>query len=92
MVPTLEGTQRERAALDERRQAGAITDPVITPFVRALVREGYRIKADRSGCDLLGTCPGCQSRYLFTALKDGKESVHCPHCHDAHMRSQLAIS
>lgn len=89
LVPTLESTQRERAVLAADSHRGAITDPVITPFVRALKSEGFEIKAHRSGCDLLGTCPKCQGRYLYSALKDGVEHSLCPHCHDAALRKQV---
>lgn len=89
MIPSIESVQRERAALAADSQRGAITDPVITPFVRALKFEGFQIKSERSGCDTLGTCPKCQGRYLYTALKGGIKHSLCPHCHDAQMRKLI---
>jgi hypothetical protein len=95
LIPSAASLQRERLALAEiadREKAdgvpffdrrAAITDPVITPFVRALKAEGFRIKTVRGGCDMLGTCPACQSKYLYTVIKDGAEFSACPHCRDA---------
>jgi len=105
LIPTVAAVLKERetmnaAAAQEAAQGvpffdrqAAITDPVITPFVRALVAEGYAIKKTRPGphgCDVLGTCPACRSRYLFTAIKDGAELQACPHCHDAAMKKLQA--
>lgn len=90
MIPTIESVQRERASLAADSRRGAVTDPVITPFVRALKSEGFQIKAERGGCDSLGTCAKCQGRYLFTVLRDGSERTACPHCHDAQMRKLAA--
>ncbi|EDT05856.1 hypothetical protein BamIOP4010DRAFT_0593 [Burkholderia ambifaria IOP40-10] len=100
LIPSTESIQRERVALEatyQREASGgvphferrvAITDPVITPFVRALKAEGFLLKADRSGCDMLGTCPKCQGRYLYTAIKDGIEHSLCPHCRNAEDRKR----
>ncbi|PRD92273.1 hypothetical protein [Burkholderia contaminans] len=93
LIPSTESIRLERVALEAtyQREASegvphferlaAVTDPVITPFVRALKAEGFSIKALRSGCDVLGTCPTCRGRYLYTAIKDGVE--YCPHCREA---------
>ncbi|MGF6604614.1 hypothetical protein P3T23_009370 [Paraburkholderia sp. GAS448] len=97
-VPAAESLQRERSTLAAVVQAeeaaglphferrAAITDPVITPFVRALVSDGFEIKKDRGDCDALGTCPVCRGRYLYTAIKDGIELQLCPHCRDTQDR------
>jgi hypothetical protein len=103
LIPTVAAVLNEREAMNAAATAEAaqgvpffdraLTDPVITPFVRALKAEGYAIKKtrnDKHGCDVLGTCPACRSRYLFTAIKDGAELQACPHCHDAAMKNLQA--
>ncbi|MGF6996781.1 hypothetical protein [Paraburkholderia sp. GAS32] len=105
LIPSIAAVQAARVALEAECKADedagipffdrrrAISDPVITPFARALKAEGYAIKRtreDKDGCDLLDTCPVCRSRYLFTAIKDGQETKACPHCHDAAMKAAAA--
>jgi hypothetical protein len=102
LIPSIAAVQAARVSLEAEcnadEEAGipffdrrrAISDPIITPFARALKAEGYAIKRtreDKHGCNVLGTCPACQSRYLFTAIKDGHETKACPHCHDAAMKA-----
>lgn len=63
---------------DSRR---AITDPVITPFVRAMRAEGYEVKKTRTGgCDHLERCPFCNGSYRYVFLKEGRELKLCAHC------------
>lgn len=62
--------------------AAAITDPIITPFVKAKVAAGYQIKKRNAAgnCDHLEECPSCRNRYRYTFIKDGVETKCCPHC------------
>lgn len=102
LVPSAESIQRACDALAEVFRAEdaakvqyfdrvfAITDPVITPFARALRAEGFEIKKERGGCNVLDACPVCRSRYLFTAIKDGVEHQFCPHCGEKEDRKRAA--
>ncbi|WP_432262925.1 hypothetical protein [Cupriavidus sp. TMH.W2] len=89
-IPSAEALRHARAALATETETIAkaggrapVTDPVITPFVRALRAGGFTIQTSASGCDALGTCPACQNRYLYTALRAGLAHAVCPHCRDA---------
>lgn len=89
LIPATQTLDRERIALAaaiSRGEQRRITDPVITPFVRALVSDGFLIKKTPGGCDALGECPDCRGRYLYTAIKDGIELRLCAHCRDAQDR------
>ena len=93
-MPSAAGLQRERERLAStiRREKdvgvprfdghASVTDPVITPFVRALIAEGYRIKGALTQRVPPEACPECEGRYLLTFLKDEAEYRLCPHCRD----------
>ena len=92
-IPSQQGLQREEQRLAEQHKEDsangvphfdsrrAVTDPVITPFVRAMVAEGYEIKkTPHGGCDLLERCPSCNGSYRFTFIKSAQEIKLCAHC------------
>lgn len=58
-----------------------VSDPIITPFVKQWVAQGYAIKrSENSRCDLLKECPNCREKYRYTFIKDDAETKCCPHC------------
>lgn len=91
-IPSQMSLQREAARLKEairvERATGvpyydslaAITDPILTPFVRSLRSDGYVIKSTKGGCIVTGTCPTCRSRELYTISKTGIQVEICPYC------------
>lgn len=91
-IPSQMSLQHEAARLEEairmERAEGvphydslaAITDPILTPFVRSLRSDGYVIKSTRGGCIVTGTCPTCRSRELYTIKKEGIQLEICPYC------------
>jgi len=95
MIPKPETLALERAKLAEtyrsEREAGiawpdsveTVTDPILTPFVRAVISEGYRVKCSRGGCADIEVCPACRrpNRYTFVKDPDGAEIKRCAVCH-----------
>lgn len=77
----------ERSLLAERIKVdvtvNAVSDHIITPFVKALIREGYAVKRHKGGSSILSQCSICRQGYVHTMIKDGVESEHCPHCRNA---------
>lgn len=104
LIPSHEALQREKDKLLQEcmkedkdgvpffDRRAAVTDPIITPFVRAVRSEGFAIKSNRTGGDVLGTCPDCQSRYLYTFIKEEEEITLCPHCRDKADKADKAVN
>lgn len=55
-------------------------DPTITPFVQGMVMAGWAADKDRSGCDVLGRCPACRERYVYTFRLHRTTVKACPFC------------
>ena len=93
LIPTPSTLRREKSRLEAAILAeqamgvshydslAAVTDHILTPFAWALRSEGYQIKTTRGGCLLIGTCPSCRSRELYTVEKPGVQIEICPYCH-----------
>lgn len=57
-----------------------LSDPIITPFVKRHLAEGYTVKS-RAGCADLSRCAkDDRHHYVFTFVKNGVEVQKCPHC------------
>lgn len=61
--------------------SGGVTDPVITPFVRQMMRGGWEVvKGQNSVCDKLGRCERCRRPYLYTFECKQVTLELCPWC------------
>ena len=56
------------------------SDPIITPFVKKHLKEGYEIKRTKVGSSFHQNCPKCQSAYLYTFIKGLFLTKKCPFC------------
>ena len=55
-------------------------DPIITPFVRRHIDNGFEVKITKIGSDFLKFCEDCQKRYKYTFIKDNIQYEKCPFC------------
>lgn len=55
-------------------------DPIITPFVRWHIDNGFEIKRTKLGYDLLKSCNECFKKYKYTFIKDNIQYEKCPLC------------
>lgn len=82
-IPSAQSLLREQAVFSQREAHDIVlADRVITPFVKAVIGEGFIDKRHPGGCSILSKCNICRNGYVFTFIKDGKEINLCPHCRD----------
>lgn len=90
--PTPEDIEVARQQLSERiaqeKDAGipafdrtdAVTDMKRTPFLMAMRTSGYTAKLNRSGCQVLESCPLCRGSNRHTFTKGDQEIHLCSDC------------
>lgn len=92
VAPTTEDIQVARQQLSDKiaqeKAAGipafdrtdAVTDMKRTPFLMAMRANGYNARLNRSGCQVLETCPLCRGSNRHTFTKSDQEVKLCSDC------------
>jgi len=71
--------QEKEAGVVHFDGTAAVTDAFLTPFFRAVQREGFQAKLER-GCMVLRRCIRCNKYSAGVYLKGSEEFELCPLC------------
>lgn len=70
----------QAAGIPSFDRTDAVTDVTRTPFLMAMKTNGYKVRMNPAGCQVLETCPYCRGSNRHTFTKADQEVKLCSDC------------